>query len=434
MLHYSKGLKTTFFLICVGLIFSCSKKGPENQNPTVEIKYHERKAQLYRHGEPYFIKGAAGTQYLDKVAAYGANSIRTWNLNDADSILDLAHELGLTVILGLEIGRPSWGENFNYLKFWEVSKKIGELKPLIEKYKDHPALLMWGVGNELEQFGGAEKFLLHYTINRVGKMVKEIDPNHPTMASFTAYVQKSRIVSMPYIDVIGYNSFKAMSKMQDIIYGERGMNQAYIFSEWGPSGHWETTNTEWGAPKELKNTAKRELMEKHWEIMHSDNEFLLGSYAFYWGNKMEVTPTWFSLFAEDGSETESVHFLKSAWSGQKTDNLAPQVHDLFIETNKGLVNDNAYLENNVEYTVIAQATDPENDTITYIWEIRPEESYFFKNKTINYNMDHLILKEEDNKITFISPKDEGPYRVFVFAFDGKGNVASYNIPFYVVMK
>jgi hypothetical protein len=426
--------KIAFIIIIMGFLFSCNNQKLVDHQPIVEVRYHERKAQLYRHGEPYFIKGAAGPQYLDKVAAYGANSIRTWDLNNADSLLDLAHELGLTVTLGLEIGRPSWGQSFNYWKFWEVSKKIEELKPIIEKYKDHPALLMWGVGNELEQFGGGKRFLLYYTINRVGKMIKEIDPNHPTMAAFTSYTEKSRTVSMPYIDVIGYNSFDAINLMHDIIYGEKGFDQAYIFSEWGPSGHWETPNTEWGAPKELKNSAKRELMEKHWEIIHSDNEFLLGSYAFYWGNKMEVTPTWFSLFGEDGSETESVHFLKSAWTGQKTDNLAPQVHDLFIETNNGVLNDNVYLENNVEYAVIAQVTDPENDTITYKWEIRPEESYFFKNKTINYDMDHLILNEEDNKITFVSPIDEGPYRVFVFAFDGKGNVASYNIPFYVLMK
>jgi len=426
--------KIAFILINLGFLFSCSNHKAEDNQPTVEVRYHERKAQLYRHGEPYFIKGAAGSQHLDRLASYGGNSIRTWSLHNADSILDAAHEFGLTVTLGLEIGRPSWGKDFNYWNFWEVSKKIEELKPLIEKYKDHPALLMWGVGNELEVHEGGKRFLLHYTINRVAKMIKEIDPNHPTMAAFTAYTQKSSIVSMQYIDVIGFNSFNSMELMHDIIYGEKGFNQAYIFSEWGPTGHWEITNTEWGTPKELKNSAKRELMEKHWKIIHSDNEFLLGSYVFYWGYKQEATHTWFSLFDEDGSETESVHFLKSAWSEQETGNLAPQVSDLFIETKNGVVNDNVYLENNEEYSAIAHASDPENDPITYRWEIRPEIPYFQETKVVNYNMKHLMLKEDKNKITFVSPKDEGPYRIFIFAFDDHGNVASYNIPFYVIMK
>jgi hypothetical protein len=434
MFHISKSLKTVQILICMFLFFSCGKKEHENLNPNVEIRYEEGKAQLYRHGEPYFIKGASGHQHLDRVASYGGNSIRTWNLNDADSILDLAHELGLTVTLGLEIGRPSWGEDFNYWKFWEVTKKIEELRPLIERYKDHPALLMWGVGNELEQYKGGKRFLLFYTINRVAKMIKEIDPNHPTMAAFTAYVQKSRLVSMPYIDVIGYNSFNAMDRMHDIIYGEKGLKQAYIFSEWGPTGHWEISQTEWGAPKELKNSKKRELMKQHYETIHNDTAFLLGSYAFYWGNKMEVTPTWFSLFAEDGSETESVHFLKSAWSGQMTNNSAPIIEDLFIETKKGLLNENVYLESHLEYAAIAHISDAENDPLRYRWEIRPEEYYFVKNKSLNYNMEHLIIKEEGDKIQFMSPKEEGPYRVFVYAYDGQGNVASYNVPFYVLIK
>jgi beta-galactosidase/beta-glucuronidase len=58
--------------------------------------------------------------------------------------------------LGIEVGRQSWGADFNYWKFWEVSKKIEELRPIIEKYKDHPALLMWGIGNEVELFGGGK--------------------------------------------------------------------------------------------------------------------------------------------------------------------------------------------------------------------------------------------------------------------------------------
>ena len=49
-------------------------------------------------------------------------------------------------------------------------------------------------------------------------------------------------------------------------------------------------------------------------------------------------------------------------------------------------------------------------------------------------MEYLIQKVEGNKIQFTTPKEEGPYRIFVFAYDGNGNVASYNVPFYVIVK
>ena len=443
MLHYSKGLKITLFLISTGLLFSCSKKGPENHHPTVAVRYQDGRAILYRHGEPYFIKGAAGTEHLDKVALYGGNSIRTWSLHDADSILDEAHELGLTVTLGLEIGRQTWGYDFNYWKFWEVNKKIEELRPFIEKYKDHPALLMWGVGNEVNEYGGGGRVAVFHVINRVAKMIKEVDPNHPTMTAVDAFLKKNRLFLYkfitPNIDIMGFNSFKVVDRIYENIYGDKGMGKAYILSEWGPDGQWVATNTEWGAPKESGNSEKRQLMEKYWNTINKDSVLFLGSYAFYWGSKQEATHTWFSLFSEDGLETESVNFLKYVWSGEKAKNLAPNIENLFIETSDGLVNDNVYLASNRKYTAITYADDPEGDSLSYKWEIRNEGNYFLEVKSkdftsTEYNMNYLFVEEKNNQIQFTTPKDEGPYRIFVFASDGNGNVASHNIPFYVIQK
>jgi hypothetical protein len=93
-----------------------------------------------------------------------------------------------------------------------------------------------------------------------------------------------------------------------------------------------------------------------------------------------------------------------------------------------------YLERNLEYTAIVYTSDPEEDLLTYRWEIRPEVTYFQENNTINYNMTHLFMEEGDNKVQFIAPKEEGAYRIFVFVYDGNGNVASYNIPFYVILR
>lgn len=438
MYHTTKGLKTALFLISIILLFSCSNDSQQNLSPTVEVRYDKGKALLYRHGEPYFIKGAAGTEHLDKLAAYGGNSIRTWSLHDADSILDAAHKLGLTVTLGLEIGRPAWGNDFSYWKFWEVDKKIEELRPIIKKYKDHPALLMWGVGNEVKEYGGGKRVVVFYIIDKVAKMIKEVDPNHPTMTAVDGAILKDRLALykfiMPNIDILGFNAFNAINRMEGNVYGKFGWNKAYIISEWGPTGHWEITDTEWGAPKEPYNLRKLESMEKNWNTIQKDTALLLGSYAFYWGFKHEATHTWFSFFSEDGSETSLANFLKYAWSGNKVENSAPIIHNFLIQTEQGLVNDNVYLDANQEYVAIANAEDLEEDSLTYKWEIRHEETYFINQNNISYVMPYLIIGEEGNQIQFITPKDEGPYRIFVFAFDGNGNVASYNIPFYVIKR
>jgi len=91
-------------------VFSCKNT---NENVTdisakpikVELQNHNKTYRLLRDGQPYFIMGA-GTR-LDKIpilAENGANSCRTWSTEmpgyKADEFLDLAHEYGVTVMMG----------------------------------------------------------------------------------------------------------------------------------------------------------------------------------------------------------------------------------------------------------------------------------------------------------------------------------------------
>lgn len=430
--------KIAFFLIWNSLLFSCTRKKEfiEPLIPTVEVRYQDGRAMLYRHGEPYFIKGAAGSEHMEKVAAYGGNSIRTWSLHDADYILDKAHELGLTVTLGLEIGRPYWGADFNYWKFWEVDKKIEELRPLIEKYKDHPALLMWGVGNEVYLFGREKRFLVYFVINRVAKMIKEVDPNHPTMTAVPVPTNKNRFGSfrhiMPHVDIKGFNSFDFIDRLHDRVYEKKGWGKAYILSEWGPTGHWETTDTEWGAPKELTMAKKVELMESYWETLHKDKVYFLGSYAFYWGFKHEITHTWFSMFSEEGYESDQIKFLKYAWSGEKSENKAPIISHMSIGLDEKM--DNVYLYANEKYSAKVITDAHEHDDLSFRWELRQEEYNYREKGMYQHNMKYYFLEDSLPKIEFIAPKQEGDYRLFVFVFDNNGNYTTQNIPFYVLKR
>lgn len=436
MFNSPKALETALFLFFIAILFSCGKDEENVHVPTVEVRYEQGRAKLYRNGEPYFIKGAAGTQFLDKLAAYGGNSIRTWSVHNAESILDEAQKHGLTVTLGLEIGRPHWGEDFDYWNLFEVYKKIEELRPTIEKYKDHPALLMWGVGNEVELKRGGKRFLIYYIINKVAKMIKEVDPNHPTMTAVPVPPLRNRIGSfrhiLTHIDILGYNAFNSLPKMYDKIYGPKGWGKAYMLSEWGPSGHWEIMDTEWGAPKELSTKDKVSIMENHWNMMHKDSVFFLGSYAFYWGFKYEITHTWFSMFSGEGYESEQVKFLKKVWSGKNPDNMAPEIQYMFISP--GAKSDNVYLEAGEIYSAEVLAHDVENDSLIYRWEIRQEENKFYETGIFHHNMDYYFLQQDKQKMDFIAPKEEGDYRLFVFVFDGKGNFTAENIPFYTIIK
>jgi len=43
-----------------------------------------------------------------------------------------------------------------------------------------------------------------------------------------------------------------------------------------------------------------------------------------------------------------------------------------------------------------------------------------------------LVSIEDNKATFITPTEEGPYRIFAYIYDQNGNFATTNTPFYVL--
>src|SRR5436190_13119958 len=90
------------------------------RSATVEIKGN----QLLRDGKPYYIKGAGGTANLDTLLVSGGNSIRAWGPTPA--VLDQAEAKGLTVLMGLRVGRPRQG--FDYKNRDTVAKQLEDAR------------------------------------------------------------------------------------------------------------------------------------------------------------------------------------------------------------------------------------------------------------------------------------------------------------------
>ena len=138
----------------------------------VEIKQQGNQFQLLRAGQPYFVKGAGGSQYSDRIAAYGGNSIRTWGTNQGQQVLDTAQQYGLTVLMGLDVARERHG--FNYEDTAAVNRQLQTLRAEVLKYKDHPALLAWGIGNELNlQYKNPRVW---NAVNEISKMIHAVEP------------------------------------------------------------------------------------------------------------------------------------------------------------------------------------------------------------------------------------------------------------------
>ena len=431
-------MKTLYMTVIIltgifALSFRTNRVGSINNIPVlVQIKKGDHgNYQLFRNNEPYYIKGAGGYDYYDKLKQCGGNSVRLWSTYSAKEYLDKAQALGLTVTLGLDMGHERLG--FNYDDKKAVKEQFEKIKKDILTFKDHPALLMWGVGNELDQF--ATNYNVWNAVNDIAKFIHEVDPNHPT-TTMLAGVPKKHIPELikrcPDIDVLSINAFKWIEPVKGDITAV-GWKGPYLIGEWGASGYWESDKVPWGTFIEETSTEKARLCAERYEkAIKSNTDRCLGSYVFYWGYKQARTHTLLSLFLENGDKTGVLDVLQKEWTGKGPVNSAPQIVPIGIDdqsTHKGV-----YIKASTNHMAYTDAKDPDNDPLFYYWEIYHEstekkEGGDKEKKPLGLN--ELIIDGKGKQLSFKAPEKEGAYRLFVYVYDGKNNAATANAPFYV---
>ncbi len=398
----------------------------------VEVRKENGSWQLYRGGEPYYIKGVGGQKYLDRAVAYGANSVRTWGVDEAAQVLDEAHQKGLTVLFGLWVGCERQG--FNYDDGKAVKAQLESFTEVVAKFKDHPALLMWGIGNETDLF--YSDFKVWNAINDIAKMIHETDPHHPTM-TVTAGLDVAEVQLImqraPHIDIYGINTYAALIGI-DKEMRSYGWDKPYIITEWGPNGHWEVAKTSWGVPLEQTSSEKAaSYLERYQKGIARDKDMCIGSYVFLWGHKQETTPTWYGVFLEDGSETEVMDVLQYVWSGSYPTNRSPGIKSYTMEGKT--VKESVYVNPGKDVVFNVKAFDPDGDVLDYQYELLPESRDIKSGGDAESKPEPVKIarKEgsENGTLWFAAPKKQGPYRMFVYVKDGNGNAATANFPFYV---
>lgn len=394
----------------------------------VELRQVDGAWQLYRDGEPYLIRGAGGTGSLARLAAAGGNSIRTWSTDDVQAVLDEAHALGMTVAVGLWLEHERHG--FDYGDKREVRKQLKRIRQDVLRYKDHPALLLWGVGNEMEGFESGDDPQIWAAVNDVAAMIKELDPHHPTM-TVTAEIGGGRVEMVhkhtPAIDIHGINAYGGASSIGKRLQ-EAGATKPYVITEFGPAGPWEMPTTDWGAPFEQTSTQKADAYRQSYQQSIIDNPGMaLGAYAFLWGAKMEGTATWFGMILDDGSTLSALDVMSEFWTGVVPADRAPTIADVTIDTD-------TRLDPGTEFTATTTVADPEGEQVKLLWVLRPESGEYTTGgdfRPAMADIEGAVLATEGNSAKIRMPDNPGSYRLFAYAYDPSGNAATANIPLLV---
>jgi len=394
----------------------------------VELRRTAQGWQLLRGGEPYFIRGAGGKGSLKQLAAAGANSVRTWGADDIGAMLDQAHALGLSVTVGIWLGHERHG--FDYSDKAQVRGQFERAREAVLRYKDHPAVLLWGIGNEMEGLEAGDDPAIWTAVNDIATMVKALDPAHPTM-TVTAEIGGGRIASLqehcPAIDIHGINSYGGAASLAER-YRKAGATRPYVLTEFGPAGAWETGKTAWGAPLEQTSTGKSAAYRDAYQrAVTGAPGVALGSYVFNWGYKMEATATWFGMFLEDGSRLGAVDAMTGLWSGAPPGNLAPAVKPLVLDGE-------AQVRPGARLRVSADIADPEGRPLRARWALLPESDEHVTGgdfRPMLREIEGAILKGSVDGAQVRMPREPGAYRLFLYAYDEAGNAATANLPLLV---
>lgn len=425
----------TAILISLLILTSCANEQEKGGPVHVEVKKNELgQHRLFVEGEEFYVEGA-GLEFgnIEALARYGGNSFRTWRTedgqDDALDILDRAHQHGLLVLMGLEVARERHG--FDYDDAGAVKEQFEYLKGEVERLKDHPALLGWAIGNELNLEAASLK--VYDAVNEISKMIHEVDPLHPTTTTL-AGIGKREIDYMKEhctdIDFVSIQMYGDIVNLQERI-SDAGWDGPYMVTEWGATGHWEVARTDWDVAIEQSSREKAEaFIERYRQAILSDPVRCLGSYVFLWGQKQERTPTWYGMFLENGNATETVDAMQFVWSGSWPENRCPTLQSFLLDGRQAP--DNIRLKGGEQYETSVVATDHEGDSLTYLWELLPESTDLGMGGDLESRPEtRFSLETGKGETTIETPPDTGAYRLFVYVTDEGNRSATANIPFLV---
>jgi len=389
----------------------------------VTLQKNEAGYRLLRNGQPFFIKGAGGTGDYAALASAGANATRTWQADRKS--LDNAAKTGLSVLVGLPLGKQRSG--FDYTDATQVEKQRQLIRGLVLDLKDHPAVLMWALGNEATILTTPEqRSMLWKEVNHLAEIVRSIDPAHPIITVVGGEQWKDSLAELdtfcPALDAVGLNAYADMLTLPEALT-RQGWKRPYIVTEFGPHGHWQVARNEWKARLEDSSTEKAAFYRRAYEHAVKDRPQCLGAFAFVWGWKMEMTHTWYGMLLQDGSRTGAVDVMTEIWTGKPPANRCPRIGPGGIQLRQDS-------DNTLHCTV--DVSDPDGDALQIEWDLRRDvsdhPSVGGDSQPLEPAIPGAVLETKEAGAVIRMTGTPGRYRVFVYVRDGHGGAATANVP------
>jgi len=398
-------------------------------------------------GQPFYCKGVAANMFFVEAAEAGANTARNYSIKlDSEEYLDQMAASGLLIHAGLAFQSVRSGyyeKNQNAIE--EQEKRI---LAKVRKFKDHPAILCWSIGNEFEISRADEPLTEQWeSVQRIAAAIHEIDPNHPVTLTVTQSCEPAKLHGLNDIckdlDVLSVNCYpnvKGELNLPEVIT-RMGWTKPYMLTEYGPTGTWLHAElgrrwTPWGALVELTSTEK-EVNYLTGTRAVVDDPRCVGYYCFLWGyQKHGEVLGWYAFFNKQKYTFGAADVMQYFWNGEYPLKRAPRIEDRScMKMNGKIADDWITVAPGSDNEAFVKATNPSGGKLSYHWFIYKEKAHCKDGSMNEDGIPGLIAKDGGKKIRFKAPAEPGGYRLYVHASDPlTRKVAAACIPFLVEEK
>ena len=397
--------------------------------------------QRFKPFQTFQIRGVCGDRDLERLARSGVNTVRGYTMGEPAAVresLDRAQRLGMKMILSEWM--PHHGENKNSQGVvWTFDyqakgdQMVASLMSKIEKIGDHPAILMWGLGNEVPL---DEPYLR--VVNRMSKAIHGRFPQHVT--SLTMINAKPEAIAAvkkfaPDLDVLGIQSYSRGAVRGAIKKTEELWGKPFYMSEFNTNGPWNFGKTEWGVEFDEPATRKVSDLKDCYAAIDA-SPLCLGSTIFFWGPySTGDRPTYFSLLLDPNPEasmkadsfehlliTPQADVITEHFTGQPIKkNRAPVLSKLEFEGGA-----RSRLAKPGEAMSVRFAAEDANgdklEFVTWILEAKARKTKTLAGPFPEASSGHAIIT---------APPSPGEYLLLIYAKDNQGGASASTLPFKV---
>lgn len=218
----------------------------------------------------------AADKDLPLMKAANINAVKTYQPADR-ALLDKLHAHGMVAIVGV------------------LSTANAEFEPTVMQLRDHPALLMWIVGNEWNLnrlYGSCAADACYQRVNEVARRIKALDAKHPVATSFAPVGEipsEDDLRRLDAIDIWGLNVYSRpgfFNRFVDwrALANRSGIKKPFFLSEYGA----DAFDNRAGRPDEAAQAAalRAQTLEIRQQLSARNPAFAcLGGTPFEWNDE-----------------------------------------------------------------------------------------------------------------------------------------------------